>query len=118
MGASAAARGWRNLAARSSDDAPWLVGLDRLSDPSSLTRFVVSRTLYRRLGRFAWWLLVPFVVAFLLRVAITPWVLDHLGSGLPSRAIRHAHQADFIDQIVVAAGVARWCWWCSRWCSV
>jgi lysylphosphatidylglycerol synthetase-like protein (DUF2156 family) len=106
MGASAAARGWRNLAARSSDDAPWLVGLNRLSDPSSLTRFVVSRTLYRRLGRFAWWLLVPFVVAFLLRVAVTPWVFDHVGSSLPGRAIRHAHQADFIDQIVVAAGVA------------
>jgi lysylphosphatidylglycerol synthetase-like protein (DUF2156 family) len=106
IGSSAAGRGWRNLAARSSDDAPWLVGLDRLSDPSSVTRFVVSRTLYRRLGRFAWWLLVPFVVAFLLRVAVTPWVLDHVGSGLPGTAIRHAHQADFIDQIVVAAGVA------------
>jgi lysylphosphatidylglycerol synthetase-like protein (DUF2156 family) len=106
MGASAAGRGWRNLAARSSDDAPWLVGLNRLCDPSSLTRFVVSRTLYRRLGRFAWWLLVPFVVAVLLRVAVTPWVLGHLGSGLPGEAIRHAHQADLVDQIVVAAGVA------------
>jgi lysylphosphatidylglycerol synthetase-like protein (DUF2156 family) len=106
IGASAAGRGWRNLAARSTDDAPWLVGLNRLSDPSSLTRFVVSRTLYRRLGRFAWWLLVPFVVAVLLRVAVTPWVLGHLGTGLPGVAIRHAHQADLVDQIVVAAGVA------------
>ncbi len=106
IGPSAAGRGWRNLAARSCDDAPWLVGLDRLSDPSSLTRFVVSRTLYRRLGRFAWWLLVPFVVAVLLRLAITPWVLGHVGSGLPGKAIRHAHQADLVDQIVVAAGVA------------
>ena len=45
------------------EGAPWLVGLNRLSDPSARSRFVVSRTLYRRLGPHAWWLLVPFVVA-------------------------------------------------------
>ena len=67
---------------------------------------MVSRTLYRRLGRYAWWLLVPFVVAGLLRVAVTPWVMGHLGSGLPARAIRHAHQADLGDQIVIALLVA------------
>jgi lysylphosphatidylglycerol synthetase-like protein (DUF2156 family) len=106
IGHSAAGRGWRSLAARSTEDAPWLVGLSRLSDPSALSRFVVSRTLYRRLGRYAWWLLAPFVVAGLLRVAVTPWVLGHLGSGLPARAIRHAHQADLGDQIVIAAAVA------------
>ncbi len=106
FGHSPAARGWRSLAAQSTEDAPWLVGLHRLSDPSSLSRFVVSRTLYRRLGRYAWWLLVPFIVAGLLRVAVTPWVLGHLGSGLPARAIRHAHQADLGDQIVIAALVA------------
>ena len=37
--------------------APWLEGLDRLSDPSALSRFVTSRVLYRRFGRYAWWLL-------------------------------------------------------------
>ncbi len=67
---------------------------------------MVSRTLYRRLGRYAWWLLVPFVVATLLRVAVTPWVVGHIGSGLPARAIRHAHLADLGDQIVVALLVA------------
>jgi lysylphosphatidylglycerol synthetase-like protein (DUF2156 family) len=106
VGQSAAGRGWRMLAARSTEEAPWLVGLDRLSDPSALSRFVVSRTLYRRLGRYAWWLLVPFVVAGLLRVAVTPWVLGHVGSGLPARALRHAHQADFGDQVVIALLVA------------
>ena len=106
LGQSPAGKGWRTLAAQSDRDAPWLVGLSRLSDPSALSRFVVSRTLYRRLGRYAWWLLVPFVVAVLLRVAVTPWVLGHLGSGLPARAIRHAHQADLGDQIVIAAAVA------------
>ena len=106
VGHSAAGRGWRSLAAQSTDDAPWLAGLNRLSDPSSLSRFVVSRTLYRRVGRYAWWLLVPFGVAALLRVAVTPWVLDHLGSGLTARALRHAHQADPVDQILVASIVA------------
>ncbi|MGO8872363.1 MAG: bifunctional lysylphosphatidylglycerol flippase/synthetase MprF [Acidimicrobiales bacterium] len=101
-----AGHGWRSMATRSAEDAPWLEGLNRLSDPSALSRFVVSRTLYRRLGRYAWWLFVPFVVAALLRLAVTPWVLGHLGSGLPARAIRHAHQADLGDQIVVAAAVA------------
>ena len=105
-GQTAAGRGWRSLVAQSTEDAPWLVGLNHLSDPSALSRFVVSRTLYRRLGRYAWWLLVPFVVALLLRVAVTPWVLDHIGTGIPAKAIRHAHQADFGDQIVVALSVA------------
>ena len=106
LGTGGDAHGWRATALGSSDDAPWLVGHGRLGDPSAVSRFVVSRTLYRRIGRYAWWLLVPFVVAFLLRVAVTPWVLGHLGSGLPARAIRHAHQADLVDQILVAALVA------------
>ncbi len=99
-------RHWRMLAQESPEDAPWLAGVDQLCDPSALTRFVVSRTLYRRFGRYAWWLLVPFVVAILLRVAVTPWLLGHLGNGLPGRAIRHAHTADLNDQLVVALGVA------------
>ncbi len=106
MGPTPAGRRWRSLAARSNEEAPWLAGLNRLSDPSALSRFVVSRTLYRRLGRYAWWLLVPFAVAGLLRVAITPWVSGHLGSGLPGRALRHAHSADPVDQILVASLVA------------
>ena len=41
----------------------WVLhALDRLDDPLSCSRFVVSRLLYRRLGRFAWWLFVPFAV--------------------------------------------------------
>lgn len=106
VGPTPAGRGWRALSAQSGEDAPWLTGVDRLSDPSALSRFVVSRTLYRRLGRYAWWLLVPFAVAFLLRIAVTPWLLDRLGSGLPARAIRHAHQADWGDQLVVALTVS------------
>ncbi len=97
---------WRVPVQESPEDAPWLDGVDQLSDPSALTRFVVSRTLYRRFGRYAWWLLVPFGVALLLRLAVTPWLLGHLGNSLPGRAIRHAHTADLNDQLVVALGVA------------
>ncbi|MHB1518313.1 MAG: bifunctional lysylphosphatidylglycerol flippase/synthetase MprF [Acidimicrobiales bacterium] len=106
IGPSVAGSRWSSFARQSTTGAPWLEGLSRLSDPSSLSRFVVSRTLYRRLGRYAWWLLVPFLVAGLLRVAVTPWVLVHLGSGLPARAIRHARAADAGDQLAVAALVA------------
>jgi lysylphosphatidylglycerol synthetase-like protein (DUF2156 family) len=106
VGPSPAGRGWRSLSAQADRSAPWLVGLNRLSDPSAVSRFVVSRTLYRRLGRYAWWLLVPFVVAALLRLAVTPWVEGHIGSGLTARAIRHAHQADLGDQVVIALLVA------------
>jgi lysylphosphatidylglycerol synthetase-like protein (DUF2156 family) len=101
-----AGRLWRTLAPESTEDAPWLEGLDHLSDPSALTRFLVSRTLYRRFGRYAWWLLVPFGVALLLRVAVTPGLLGHLGSGLPARALRHAHAADWQDQMATAVGAS------------
>jgi len=101
---TSAGRLWRSLAPESTEDAPWLEGLDHLSDPSALSRFLVSRTLYRRFGRYAWWLLVPFGVALLLRVAVTPWLLGHLGSGLPARALRHAHAADWQDQMAIAVG--------------
>ncbi len=103
IGPTDAGRRWRSFAEQSSADAPWLEGLSKLTDPSSLSRFVVSRTLYRRLGRYVWWLLVPFVVAGILRIAVTPWVLGHLGPGIPGWAIRHAHGADLVDQIAVAA---------------
>jgi lysylphosphatidylglycerol synthetase-like protein (DUF2156 family) len=99
-------RHWNALVPQSAEDAPWLEGVDHLSDPSALGRFVVSRTLYRRFGRYAWWLLVPFAVALLVRVAVTPWLLGHLGTGLPARALRHAHAADLTDQLVIAILVA------------
>ncbi|HEY5108821.1 MAG TPA: phosphatidylglycerol lysyltransferase domain-containing protein [Acidimicrobiales bacterium] len=104
--ATGSGRHWYDFAHESPADAPWLEGVHQLSDPSALSRFVVSRTLYRRFGRYAWWLLVPFGVAVLLRVAVTPWLLHHLGSGLPARALRHAHAADLNDQLIIAMAVA------------
>jgi lysylphosphatidylglycerol synthetase-like protein (DUF2156 family) len=87
-------------------DGAGLDGIDRLGDPAARSRFVVSRILYRRLGHHAWWLLLPFVVVFVLRLGVTPWLIGHAGNGLPGRALQHAHGADLGDQIAVALGVA------------
>lgn len=94
--------GWRRFLVSSSDGAPWLDGLDRLDDPSSCSRFVVSRILYRRLGRYVWWLMVPFLVVLALRLGITAWIIGRAGNGLPGRALQHAHSADLGDQVAVA----------------
>ncbi len=51
-----------------SSHSGWLEGIDRLQDTSALPRFVASRLLYRRLGRWAWWLLLPFAAVLLGRL--------------------------------------------------
>jgi lysylphosphatidylglycerol synthetase-like protein (DUF2156 family) len=56
------------LPALTSSKSGWLEGADRLADPAGLPRFVTSRLMYRRLGRYAWWLLVPVAVALLARI--------------------------------------------------
>ncbi|HXA34077.1 MAG TPA: phosphatidylglycerol lysyltransferase domain-containing protein [Acidimicrobiales bacterium] len=100
---SLAGKSWRTLAERSEGDAPWFEGLERLSDPSTLSRFVTSRLLYRRLGRYAWWLLVPFAVAIALKFILTPTVLRHAGTGVAGRTLRHVHEAGWGSRLSVAA---------------
>ncbi|MGA3219675.1 MAG: phosphatidylglycerol lysyltransferase domain-containing protein [Acidimicrobiales bacterium] len=48
----------------------WLAGLNQLDDPSAASRFVASRLVYRQLGRRAWLLAVPVLVALLLRLPV------------------------------------------------
>ncbi len=48
----------------------WLAGLGQLDDPSAISRFVASRLVYRQLGRRAWLLAVPVVLALLLRLPV------------------------------------------------
>ncbi|MGH9169902.1 MAG: phosphatidylglycerol lysyltransferase domain-containing protein [Acidimicrobiales bacterium] len=43
----------------------WLEGIDRLADQAGMPRFVTSRLMYRRIGRYAWWLVLPTLVAIL-----------------------------------------------------
>ncbi len=46
----------------------WLDGVDRLQDPAGLPRFIASRLMYRRLGRYAWWLLIPVAIVIFGRL--------------------------------------------------
>ncbi len=59
----------------------WLAGLDALDDPAAFPHFLASRLVYRRLGRFAWLLLLPFVAALVLRVPVLLWRKAHRGIG-------------------------------------
>ena len=59
--------GRRRLLART-DSSGWLSGLDRLDDVGSLSRFVVSRLVYRRLVHASWLIVAAFVAALALRV--------------------------------------------------
>ncbi|HLI72836.1 MAG TPA: phosphatidylglycerol lysyltransferase domain-containing protein [Acidimicrobiales bacterium] len=85
--------------------AEWQAGLDRLADPATTPRFLTSRLLYRRFARFAWWLLVPFVVALALRLPFVVTALNHLFSGhaTPMHAINRAHQAAWGTRLGTAA---------------
>jgi hypothetical protein len=59
-------------------DDGWLSGLSSLDDPAAFPRFLASRLAYRRLGRHAWWLLLPLLAAVALR--------------LPFAFVRRAHE--------------------------
>jgi lysylphosphatidylglycerol synthetase-like protein (DUF2156 family) len=48
----------------------WLAGFSQLDDPSAASRFVASRLVYRQLGRRAWLLAVPVLLALLLRLPV------------------------------------------------
>jgi lysylphosphatidylglycerol synthetase-like protein (DUF2156 family) len=52
-------------------DPRWAAGADRLVDVGELPRFVASRLLYRRAGRWWWALLVPFALALAVKLPLT-----------------------------------------------
>jgi len=54
----------------------WLAGMEDLDDPAAFPRFIASRLVYRNLARRAWLLVVPVILAFVLR--------------LPAIAVSHA----------------------------
>ena len=90
-----------------SEQQRWLAGMDRLERPSSSESFVTSRTLYRRLGRYAWWLLVPVMAALLLRLPFVLSGLTHLFGNAPGpkHALARAHNASWGIRLVVAGGI-------------
>ena len=55
---------------RKSRKAGWLAGADRLRDPSSAIRFLISRMTYRRVARIAPWVILAIVVSFLVKIPL------------------------------------------------
>jgi lysylphosphatidylglycerol synthetase-like protein (DUF2156 family) len=86
---------------------PWLAGIDRLEDPGAGRRFVTSRTLYRRLGRYLW---VPplaaVLVALVIRLALVYRGVAHLvRQGAGRRVLVHAYTASWPHRVLVTLGV-------------
>jgi lysylphosphatidylglycerol synthetase-like protein (DUF2156 family) len=98
---------------RSTGHDGWLAGLDALDDPALFPRFLASRLIYRRLGRHAWWLLLPFLGAIILRLPLA--VIRHAHAQLPSasRMLVFVGLATIVDLLlvgIVAALVVRQTW--------
>ncbi|MDA8271993.1 MAG: phosphatidylglycerol lysyltransferase domain-containing protein [Actinomycetota bacterium] len=54
----------------SSKTVGWLTGADRLRDPASEIRFLISRMTYRRVTRIAPWVLLAIVLSFLIKLPL------------------------------------------------
>lgn len=88
--------------------AAWQDGIDRLVDPAAAQRFLTSRLLYRRFARFVWWLLVPFAVASVLRIAVVTRALEHLfmSNRGPTKALNHATSASWGSRLAIAGAIS------------
>jgi len=87
---------------------PWLAGIDRLEQPGATARFVTSRTLYRRLGRFVWLPpLLAIVVALLIRQAFVYNGVYHLvhQASAPRRALVRAYTATWTSRFLFTLAV-------------
>jgi lysylphosphatidylglycerol synthetase-like protein (DUF2156 family) len=61
----------RAATARGGRGAGWLAGVEQLDDIGALSRFIASRLVYRRLIHSGWLILIPVVVALVLRLPAT-----------------------------------------------
>jgi lysylphosphatidylglycerol synthetase-like protein (DUF2156 family)/UDP-2,3-diacylglucosamine pyrophosphatase LpxH len=91
----------------------WLAGVDRLANDADMPRFVASRLLYRRLTRHIWWLVVPFLVALVLKFPLS-FAFEHFRFGLRRAGL--VILTTLVDLLLVAVAV----YWISRraWASV
>jgi lysylphosphatidylglycerol synthetase-like protein (DUF2156 family) len=82
---------------------PWLSGIERLEDPTAMNRFVTSRTMYRRFGRFVW---IPPLVAALVALVIRSTVVFHGVEHLvrreagARRVLVHAYGASWATRVL------------------
>ncbi len=87
----------------------WLAGIDRLPDLSALPRFLVSRLTYRAVFRYAWWLVVPLVLALLLKLplaALIPVVGPRAHASVWPARVALIAVSTLVDLVLVAAAVA------------
>jgi lysylphosphatidylglycerol synthetase-like protein (DUF2156 family) len=78
----------------------WLAGMEQLDDPLAEARFVASRLVYRQLGRRAWLLTVPVLLALLLRLPVALLrPAHHVGALLLTTALIAA----LLELVVLAA---------------
>ncbi len=80
----------------------WLAGLEALDDPASFPRFLASRLAYRRVGRHAWWLLLPVLAAVLLRLPIAVLRSAHHHVDSASRIVLFIGLGTVLDVLLVA----------------
>jgi lysylphosphatidylglycerol synthetase-like protein (DUF2156 family) len=94
-------------------DDGWLAGLGSLDDPAAFPRFLASRLAYRRLGRHAWWLLLPLLAAVVLRLPFAFVRAAHTHVASAGRLILFIGIATVLDLAlvgVVAAVAIRRTW--------
>jgi len=90
------------------DTRPWLAGIDRLEDPQSAGRFVTSRTLYRRMGRFVWLPpLLVVVLALLVRLAFVYHGVYHLVRRVsgPRHTLVRVYSASWTHRLFFTLGI-------------
>ncbi|HXZ62757.1 MAG TPA: phosphatidylglycerol lysyltransferase domain-containing protein [Acidimicrobiales bacterium] len=92
----------------STEDRPWLAGMERLEDPRLARRFVTSRLLYRRLRRFLW--APPLVLAAIALLLRVDFVINGLGrvfrSDRQQDALNRAYAATWFSRAVVTVIIA------------
>jgi predicted phosphodiesterase len=93
----------------------WLAGAVELSDPVDFPSFVGSRLVYRRLARRAWWLVVPVLLALLLREGLRFGIVDDVPRSMDGWLRRLAWLAgaavvDLVLLAVVGIVLARRAW--------
>ena len=88
------------------DARPWLAGVNRLEDPTASGRFVTSRLLYRRLGRYVWVPpLLAVVAALVLRLQPVYHGLRRIARRGQRGVIGHAYHASWAHRLLFTLAV-------------
>lgn len=72
----------------------WLYGVERLRDPNSSARFILSRLTYRKLVKYLPWALLPLLLTYLIKIPL--FLSLPIVSHFRDRAIGFGSALDFI----------------------